>query len=51
MTAKFCLIAATSLPAGSVAAAVDSGPTDPQIAPIAYTADNIDIETAKLHVL
>ena len=48
MTAKFCLIAASSLLAGSAAAAVESGPTDPQIAHIAYTADNIDIEAGKL---
>ena len=47
MTAKFCLIAAASLLTGSVAIAA-SGPTDPQIAHIAYTAGNIDIEAAKL---
>ncbi|HET6943227.1 MAG TPA: hypothetical protein VFH89_13790 [Sphingomicrobium sp.] len=48
MTAKFCLIVAASLVAGSAAAAVESGPTDPQIAHIAYTADNIDIDAGKL---
>ena len=48
MTAKFCMIAAASLLVGSVAAAADSGPTDPQIAHIAYTAGNIDIEAGKL---
>lgn len=47
MTAKFCLIAAASLLAGSANAA-GSGPTDPQIAHIAYTAGSIDIEAAKL---
>lgn len=47
MTAKFCLIVAASLLAGSPAVAAD-GPTDPQIAHIAYTAGNLDIEAAKL---
>jgi putative membrane protein len=47
MTAKFCLIAAASLLAGSASAA-GSGPTDPQIAHIAYTAGSIDVEAAKL---
>jgi putative membrane protein len=47
MTAKICLIAAASLLAGPTVAAA-SGPTDPQIAHIAYTAGNIDIEAAKL---
>ena len=47
MTAKFCLIAAASLLAGSASAA-GTAPTDPQIAHIAYTAGTIDIEAAKL---
>jgi len=47
MSAKFCLTAVASLMAASASAAA-SGPTDPQIAHIAYTAGNIDIEAAKL---
>ena len=47
MGAKLCLIVATSL-LGCSAAAAAGGPTDPQIAHIAYTAGNIDIEAAKL---
>jgi len=47
MTAKLCLIAAASLLAGS-AGAGGHGPTDPQIAHIAYTAGSIDVEAAKL---
>ena len=47
MTAKIALIALASLLAGSVAFAAD-GPTDPQIAYIAYTAGSLDIEAGKL---
>ena len=47
MTAKIALIASASLLAGSVAFAAD-GPTDPQIAYIAYTAGSLDIEAGKL---
>ena len=47
MTAKIALIASASLLAGSVAFAAD-GPTDPQIAHIAYTAGSLDIEAGKL---
>ena len=47
MGAKLCLIVATSL-LGCSAAAAAGGPTDPQIAHIAYTAGNIHIEAAKL---
>ena len=47
MTAKIALIALASLLAGSVAFAAD-GPTDPQIAHIAYTAGSLDIEAGKL---
>jgi putative membrane protein len=47
MNTRICLIAAASLLAGPAIAA-DSGPTDPQIAHIAYTAGNIDVEAAKL---
>lgn len=45
MTPKICLIVAASLVASPALAA---GPTDPQIAHIAYTAGNIDIDAAKL---
>ena len=48
MTAKFRLAVAASFLAGSAAYAAGSGPTDPQIAHIAYTAGNIDIDAAKL---
>ena len=47
MTAKIALIASAALLAGSVAFAAD-GPTDPQIAHIAYTAGSLDIEAGKL---
>ena len=47
MTAKIALIASATLLAGSVAFAAD-GPTDPQIAYIAYTAGSLDIEAGKL---
>ncbi len=47
MTAKIALIASATLLAGSVAFAAD-GPTDPQIAHIAYTAGSLDIEAGKL---
>lgn len=47
MTVKFCLIAAASIFAASTSAAA-SGPTDPQIAHVAYTAGTIDIAAAKL---
>lgn len=42
------LTAALLLAASSVTFAFAAGPTDPQIAHIAYTAGSIDIETAKL---
>ena len=45
MTRKICLIAAASFIASPALAA---GPTDPQIAHIAYTAGSIDIDAAKL---
>lgn len=48
MTAKFCLMVAASLLAGSAASAAVDGPTDPQIAHIAYAAGQIDIDAAKL---
>ena len=47
MTAKIALIASAALLAGSIAFAAD-GPTDPQIAHIAYTAGSLDIEAGKL---
>jgi len=47
MTAKLCLLAAASLLIGTAATAA-GGPTDPQIAHIAYTAGNIDIDAARL---
>lgn len=47
MTAKIALIASAALLAGSVAFAAD-GPTDPQIAHIAYTAGSLDIEAGQL---
>ena len=47
MTAKIALIASATLLAGGVAFAAD-GPTDPQIAHIAYTAGSLDIEAGKL---
>jgi putative membrane protein len=47
MTAKIALIASAALLAGSAAFAAD-GPTDPQIAHIAYTAGSLDIEAGKL---
>ena len=46
MIAKLSLISAAALLAGSSALAA-SGPTDPQIAHIAYTAGNIDVDAAK----
>jgi putative membrane protein len=46
MTAKTALIASAALLASGVAFAAD-GPTDPQIAHIAYTAGVIDIAAAK----
>lgn len=47
MTAKIALIASAALLAGSAAFAAD-GPTDPQIAHIAYTAGSLDIEAGQL---
>ena len=47
MTAKIALIASAALLASGVAFAAD-GPTDPQIAHIAYTAGSLDIEAGKL---
>jgi putative membrane protein len=47
MTATLYPIAVASLLASSAVSAADSGPTDPQIAHIAYTAGNIDIEAAE----
>src|SRR5574338_1218084 len=47
MTAKIALIASAALLASSAAFAAD-GPTDPQIAHIAYTAGSLDIEAGKL---
>ncbi|HEX7931121.1 MAG TPA: DUF4142 domain-containing protein [Sphingomicrobium sp.] len=47
MTARIALIASTALLAGTVAYAAD-GPSDPQIAHIAYTAGALDVEAAKL---
>lgn len=46
MTARIALIASAALLTGSAAAA--DGPTDPQIAHIAYTAGSIDVEAGKL---
>ena len=46
MTAKIALIASAALLASGVASAAD-GPTDPQIAHIAYTAGNLDVAAAK----
>jgi putative membrane protein len=42
------LVAAFTLAAGMALAQAPAKPTDPQIAHIAYTAGNIDIDTAKL---
>ena len=47
MTARIALIASAALLTGSAAFAAD-GPTDPQIAHIAYTAGSIDVEAGKL---
>lgn len=47
MTAKIALIASAALLASSASFAAD-GPTDPQIAHIAYTAGSLDIEAGKL---
>jgi putative membrane protein len=47
MKFKMALIAAASVLAGSTALAA-TGPTDPQIAHIAYTAGSIDVDAAKL---
>ena len=48
MVAKWTLVAAAASLALSGAAYADTAPTDPQIAHIAYTAGNIDIEAARL---
>ena len=48
MVAKWTLAVGAASLALSGAAYADSGPTDPQIAHIAYTAGNIDIEAARL---
>ena len=45
MTPRMCLIVAASFVASPALAA---GPTDPQIAHIAYTAGSIDVDAAKL---
>ena len=42
------LLSAAAIVAFAAPAAAEPGPTDPQIAHIAYTAGNIDIEAAKL---
>ena len=47
MTARFALMTAAALMIGSPTLA-KGGPTDAEIAHIAYTAGNIDIEAAKL---
>jgi putative membrane protein len=47
MTARITLLSAAALLTASPALA-DNGPSDPQIAHIAYTAGNIDIDAAKL---
>ena len=47
MTHRNLLAGAAALVLGASAAAQAAGPTDPQIAHIAYTADNIDIAAAK----
>jgi putative membrane protein len=47
MTSKLAIAAAALLLSGAAVAAAD-GPTDPQIAHIAYTAGNIDVDAAKL---
>ena len=47
MIARTALMTATAVLIGSTAFA-SSGPTDPQIAHIAYTAGSLDIEAAKL---
>jgi putative membrane protein len=47
MTARIALIASAALLAGTPALAAD-GPSDPQIAHIAYTAGALDVEAAKL---
>jgi putative membrane protein len=46
MLKKFALAAAITLAAGVPSLAQGAGPTDPQIAHIAYTADQIDITAA-----
>jgi len=48
MTRKLALLAAATLLLAGTPALAASGPTDPQIADIAYTAGNIDIDAAKL---
>lgn len=48
MTRKLAMIAATATLMLSAPVAAAEGPSDPQIAHIAYTAGNIDIEAAKL---
>lgn len=45
---KTALICATTFLLGSAPAIAAGGPTDPQIAHIAYTAGNIDVAAAKL---
>ena len=47
MTAKIALIASAALLSGTAAVATE-GPSDPQIAHIAYTAGALDVEAAKL---
>ena len=48
MKATFLCATAIALLSVPALAAADTGPTDPQIAHIAYTAGNIDIAAAKL---
>ena len=47
MTARIALISAAVLLTASTAVA-DTGPTDPQIAHVAYTAGALDVEAARL---
>ena len=47
MTARIALMTAAALLVGSPTLA-KSGPTDAEIAHIAYTAGNIDVEAARL---
>lgn len=47
MVSKFALLGAAAALGLAAPAAAASGPTDPQIAHIAYTAGNIDIAAAK----